>query len=43
MTGSPSGSPPERSGEPGWQIVAKVAAFVAVPIAMIYLIKLLLG
>ena len=30
---------PTPAGEPGWRIVLKVALFVAVPIALVYIVK----
>lgn len=33
----------EPAAQSGWWIALKVAAFVAVPVALIYLLKLLLG
>lgn len=43
MTEIPSVSTPEPQREPAWWIAVKVAAFVAVPVALIYAVKLLLG
>jgi hypothetical protein len=37
-----SSDSPAPPGEPGWWIIAKIALFVAVPIGLVYLVKLLM-
>ena len=34
--------PTPEPGEPGWRIVLKVAAFVAIPVALVYIVKVIM-
>ena len=38
-----TGGPPESPREPGWWIIAKVALFIAVPLTLILLVKVLVS